>query len=263
MRTGLTLCVMLALSTPASAQTGTTYRFKADTLVGTVWVSGDSARRELESGENGLAAGRIEIWKNGGSQIFILDPKTRTYYEENAWRARGKTRLLSTSPLTAGPPFQIEGVEDVRVDVKAAASPETISGYECRRTIVTFSYTMKLRLAMAKASMPGRVQGSQDACLVDTPGLSSLPFHQRLELVSGHAEVDSAFAERVAPLKGVPIARMLTVTRTIENGEPVSATSAFILSDLRQVSIPAGHFDVPKDYRFQEPVLVPPVRKHP
>ena len=45
----------------AEAQTGTMYRFQADTLKGTVWILGQNARRELESGVNGLAAGRNEI----------------------------------------------------------------------------------------------------------------------------------------------------------------------------------------------------------
>ena len=76
------LVVMLsAFGTAAWAQTGTTYRFQADTLKGTVWVLGDDARRELESGEGGTAAGRIEIRRNGGKEVFVLNPAERTYYE--------------------------------------------------------------------------------------------------------------------------------------------------------------------------------------
>ena len=64
--------ILNVVSTGAGAQTGLTYRFQADTLVGTVWVLGENARRELEAGEGGTAAGRVEIWKDAGKQIFIL-----------------------------------------------------------------------------------------------------------------------------------------------------------------------------------------------
>lgn len=62
---------------PAHAQTGITYRFREDTLVGRAWVLGDDARREIEAGEGGTAAGRVEMWKDGGKQIFVRDSSDR------------------------------------------------------------------------------------------------------------------------------------------------------------------------------------------
>lgn len=259
----ISCAILMVLGAGASAQTGTSYRFQADTLVGTVWVSGENARRELEAGEDGMAAGRVEIWRNGGKQIFILDPKNRTYYEDNALRARRGVRQLSVNTLTVGPPFRIEGVENPQVNLEVSPQGETVSGYTCQRAVLTFSYTLKLRLDMANASMPGRVEGFEDFCLADVPNLPRLPFGHQLQVASGHPEVDAAIAERVAALKGIPVARRLTVTRKIENGEVVSATSAFVVSDLRDVTIAADRFEVPKDYRFQEPVIVGPTRKDP
>lgn len=264
MRQGVMVCAILTvMSTGAWAQTGTTYHFQADTLVGRVWVSGENARRELEAGEGGTAAGRVEIWRDGGKQVFILNLRDRTYYEDNAFRGRRGLHQVSVEPLTVRSPFRVDGVEQLQVDLKVLPQAEVVSGYPCRRVVLTFSYSLKLGLAETNVSMPGRVEGSEDFCLMDAPNALRLPFGHRLELTSGHLQVDAAVAKRLAALKGIPVARMLKVTRRIENGEPVSATSVLLLSDVREVVIAADRFEVPKDYRFREPEIVAPVRKHP
>jgi hypothetical protein len=252
--------MLSAFGTAAWAQTGTTYRFQADTLKGTVWVLGDDARRELESGEGGTAAGRIEIWRDGGKEVFVLNPAERTYYEERAFLAKGRLTDVSLAALTVRAPMRADAVENVAV---ALTSPRTeiVDGRSCQRGLLTFSYTLRLGRENSSATFPGRVEGSQDFGLIDAPGVPRLPFGQGLELKTGHAEVDAALAERLATLKGIPVARMLKVTRRIENGELVSSTSALLLSDVRDTVVEAGSFEVPRGYRFQEPTIAPPVRK--
>jgi hypothetical protein len=247
----------------AWAQTGMTYRFQEDTLVGRVWVSGEHARREIETGEGGTAAGRVEIWRNGGKEIFVLDPKSRTYFEEHAFRARQGLNRVSVEPLTVRVPFRVERIDDVRVDLRTLPRTEMISGYSCRRTVLTFSYTLTVHLADANVSMPGRVEGSQDVCLMDVPNTTRLPFGHRIEFTSGHPDVDAAVAARLAGLTGMPVARLLKVTRRIETGDPVSAVSVLLVSEVEEATIPADRFDVPGDYRFREPEIGPHVRTHP
>ena len=247
----------------AWAQTGMTCRFQADSLKGTVWVMGENARRELDSGEGGTAAGRIEIWRDGGKQIFILNPVDQTYYEDNAFRARMGVRPVSADTLTVRRPFRIDGVENVQADLKMLPRPEVISGDSCQRAVLTFSYNLSLKLEGAGDSLPGRVEGVQDFCLRQTPSAVSLPFGHRLELTSGHPQVDAAIADRLTVLKGIPVARTLQVTRRIERGEPVSAKSVFLLSDLREAAIAKEQFEVPRNYRFREPEIVAQGRKHP
>jgi hypothetical protein len=258
----MALCAILTVfGNGAWAQTGITYRFQADTVVGRVWVVGENARRELEAGEGGIATGRIEIWRDGGKQIFILNPADRTYYEEIAFRTRMGVPHVSLEPLTVRRPFQVDDVERLQVDLELLPHTEVVSGYTCRRGVLTFSYGLKLSLEAANVSMPGRVEGSQDFCVMEA-ATASLPFGHRLEVASGHRQVDAAIAERLTALKGIPVARLLKATRWIERGEPVSGTSALILGDIREAVIASDRFEVPKDYRFREPELVPPVRRH-
>jgi hypothetical protein len=244
-------------------QTGTVYRFRADTLVGTVWVLGDNARREIEAGEEGRAAGRVEIWRDGGKQVFVLNPQDRTYYEDVAFRTRTGLRVLgdaSAQPLAVSSPFQVDGVEKVQVEVKTSPREEVVSGYPCRRSVLTFSYTLKLTVVKVNVSMPGRFDGSVDFCLMDAPNAPRLPFGHGLELRTGHPEVDAAVAERLGVLRGLPVARLLSVTRRIDNGQAVIGRSVLLLSDIRETEIAADRFEVPKNYRFQEPVITMPSR---
>jgi hypothetical protein len=255
--------VLIALASPIRAQTGITYRFQADSLVGRVWAVGDDARRELESGEGGTAAGRIEIWKQGGAQIFILSPASRTYYEENAFRTRTGLPRVSAEPLTARRPFRVEAVDGLTLDFDVLPGIETVSGIPCRRAMLTFAYVLRLRLESADAAMPGRVEGTQDLCLADAPAPVRMPFGHGAALTTGHPEVDAAIAARLTGVNGIPVARMLKVARRIENGEWVAASSAFLLSDLREAVVTRDQLEIPRDYRFREPEIVPPVRRTP
>ena len=266
MRQRLTLCAILTVMSHAAwAQTGMTYRFQEDARAGRVWIVGENSRLEIEAGDGGVPAARIEISKDGGKQIFVLNPVDHTYYEDNAYLARfGAAALrVSAGPLTAGRPFRVDGVEKLKVDLKVSSGTDVVSGYTCQRAILTFSYTLKLGLVGFPDTMPGRVEGSEEFCLLDAPNPRPLPFRHRLELTSGLSQVDAAFAERLATLKGIPVSRRLTVSRRIEQGELVSVTSTLVLSDIREEAVAADLFEVPKDYRFWEPVVLAPVRKAP
>jgi len=258
----LLACVLVLIAAAdAAAQTGISYRFKADTLAGRVWVLGDNARREIEAGENGLAAGRVEIWKDGGRQVLILNPRDRTYYDETAWRAKRGSAPVSAELLTVREPFRVDGVEDVQINLETLPGTETVGGLTCRRSVLTFSYQLNVVLTSASARMPARIEGSQDVCLVQPPSPVRLPFGHALELKSGHPAVDAAIAARLAPLAGIPAARLLKVTRRIDKGESVSAVSPLLVSEIQAAAIPVGRFDVPKDYRYREPDVAAPARK--
>jgi hypothetical protein len=242
--------------------TGLTYRFKADGLVGTVWVAGGNARRELEGGPSG-GAGRVEIWKDGGKLVHILNTTDRTYYEDRAFRTRTGVNAVTLDTLTVRRPFKVEAVTNVQTNFKLSARLEQQAGFQCQRGVLTFSYDLTLAMQSVAAPMPAQVEGSEVFCLVDNATAQPLPFWHALELTSGHAEVDKVIAERLASLKGIPVMRLLRVTRRIEGGEAVSATSALMLSDVRETAVAPDRFEIPAGYRFQEPVIVAPSRRQP
>jgi hypothetical protein len=254
--------VVVGLASPAWAQTGLTYRFKTDTLTGQVWVQGAAARRELESGERGTAKGRVEISKQGGKQRIVVNTADRTYYDNVAFPGPGFNEGPTVGALTVRSPFRVQAVENVRVDLKPALRTEYAVGNSCRRTIITFSYTLTLSLDNTGGStFPARVEGIDDVCVLDERQMPELPFGQALVWKSSHPEVDRVLAERLSSLKGMPIMRVLRVSRTIEGGETVASTTTLSISDIRETEVTPDRFEVPKGYRLEPPKLIAPVRR--
>jgi hypothetical protein len=257
---------LVSVGTSASAQTGTSYRFQQGTAAGRVWVLGENARKEIEPGEPGTPAehGRVEIWKDGGKQLFVVDPVDHTYYEENTYRKQSTATEASLDILTVRAPFHIDGVQNLKLDLTTAPRPEVVSGYSCQRTTLSFSYQLKLSLQqIAGVAMIGRVAGAATVCMVDAPQPLSLPFGHRAQLVSGIAAVDVAAAKRLSSLSGIAVSQTVTATRQIDNGEAVSGRYTLTVSDIQPVEISPERFEIPKDYRFREPVVAGPVRKQP
>ena len=247
-----------------SDQTGTVYRFRTGSASGTVWVADDEARLETDPGAGAETGSKVSIWKAGGRQLLVLNDRERTYFDRVAYRTSRGFAAMSLDTLNVKDPFVIAEVQNIRVDLQAlppgASSPA--SADDCRRVSLTFSYDLSLRLKTVDASFPGRVAGSGEFCLVDSLPISKLPFDHGLEIVSGIPKVDAVFAERLATLKGFPIHRTLTAKRLIEGGEEVTATATLALSEFRATVIAPGRLDVPHEYRYQEPVIVGPVRQN-
>lgn len=252
----------------AGAETGTAYRFRSGNVSGTVWVHGGDARREFDREEGTAASQPITIWKAGGTQRLVLSTQDHTYFDEMAQQARDTWRTPRTlEALGVRDPFVVADVSKIRVDVVPSTGPAVPGSdgtVDCRPVALKLSYDLKLRhMRAAGLSMPARVEGSGEICLAESLPVATLPFGHGLELVSGMPKVDAVIAERLASLRGLPVRWNLTVRRKIEGGEETSATLARTLSDFRATEIPAGSFSVPGDYRYQEPVIVGPIRQKP
>ncbi len=253
--------IALLLAAPAWAQTGLTYKYQSDDGIGQVWVQGEDARLEIAAKSTVPSAGPVQIWKNGGRERLVLNPAQRTYHDEGARRAKAGVPDVTNPMLTVSRPFRVQGVGAVRFETTPSRRSQTIGEYTCYPMQLDFSYTLTLSLENAPGTFPARIEGVQEFCIMDSADPRRLPFHHAMEFTSSHPEVDKPISARLAELKGIPIARKLKVTRTIEGGQTTSATSVLVLSDIKEVTIPPDRFAVPAGYRLMEPVIVPPARR--
>jgi hypothetical protein len=248
----------MAAGPAAATKAGTAYRFVEGTRHGSVWTSGRDARMEIEGTDESPA--RVEIWKDGGTQVLVLDAGRQTYYDRAANLAsRSGGKRVTLEAMTVKKPFLVAGARKIRVDVQPG-SPSAPG--DCRPVTVRFSYDLELRVAVAPGTFPGQVEGVAEMCMSDAFPLSALPFGHGSMLVSGIDAVDEVFTERLAQVTGVPVRRKITVTRRIENGEPTKNTLVINLEDARSAEIPASQFEVPAGYRYAEPQIVAPTREH-
>jgi hypothetical protein len=230
-----------------------------------LWVVGDDARLEFDLDETKPGRSRIEIWKAGGKQVLVLREQDRTYYDQVAYRtARGGTSVPAVDTLSIRDPFFITSVSKIRVDIvpsQGTATDTAGNPLVCQPTSLRFSYQLNLRLKTADVSMPGLVEGTGEFCFADSLSVAAkLPFGHGLECLSGIPQVDAALVQYLEPLRGNPIKRTLTVIRQIEGGERVSATSTLVLGEFKATDIQLDRFEVPRDYRYQEPQVVAPTR---
>jgi hypothetical protein len=202
------------------------------------------------------------IWKNGGEHVFVLDTTERTYYDEA--RRRKGTTSPTVDTLTVRDPFVLSGVSNIRVDVRPSPRPQSPVLAElpdCQPVTVTFSYELKASIKVAPVTVPGWVKGVGEYCLSGSPVIGTLPFGHAGGIVSGIAEVDALIAEKLGPFKGTPVHSALTVTRQIEGGAEVSQAKTLDISEFRSAEVSADRFAVPEGFRYQEPVITPPVRQ--
>jgi hypothetical protein len=247
----------LAVAAEPSTRDGFVYRLESPPGGASVWVAGGDARIEYDTKDEIPA--RVEIWKDGGKQILVINERDRTYYDSVAYRKEAGRSDPSVDVMTVRPPFEIAGAEKIRVEVRPQPPPAASDA--CRPVTVEFSYDLRLRLKVAPGTFPGRVEGLTELCLAESFPVAALPFGHGSLTTSGIEAVDRVFAERFAALRGVPVRRKVSATRRIENGETVSKTSTLELKDARPADIPGRYFEVPPGYRFQEPVIVAPTRQ--
>lgn len=255
--------LLAAALAAGAARPGTVYRFvEPGWLSGTVWLAGDDARCDFDPREQFVGWPDVEIWRSGGRQRLRLYAANRTYHDTAAGKLADGRPQPSLHTLTVDRPFEVTGAREIRVEL--AAPPEqpsrAVGRTSCRPAVLTFSYVLELRLERVDVPIPARVEGSASFCLADSLPVSTLPFGHGREIVSGIADVDAAFAQRLAALAGVPLERTIRARRRIEGGDEVSATETLVLSDFRSVEIPADRFEVPSGYRYEEPHITPPVR---
>jgi hypothetical protein len=257
--------LLLSAAASASAGSGWTYRFEADGRRGTTWVAGDDSRTELEAAQDARGV-QVEIIVNGGEKVLLVSPAAGTYYDAVAYHgprpgfgALGREPTLKV--LTATGTFEVERARKIKVSPLPLA--KALEGLGCRPTGFAFSYELDLRIVRAGVSVPAKVEGRLELCLADEPAGVALAPGDGLQLRAGIDAVDAAFAERLSTLRGVPLRRAISATRTIENGEAVSETKTLLLSGFQPVEVPAERFQVPPGYRYEEPSIVGPARQTP
>lgn len=267
------LGLLLLLNGPAFA--GTAYKVVTenqdgfhDTVVkGRLLVDGEKYRIERETGDDDhLFLSRVEISKDGGKHRFALDLESRTFYELETNEATASSPLFQLIP--AGIPGE-RIVENVKVESREGASPETMAGSAVRRREITVSYDVTIELARPEPppGMP-RLKGpletvrgtvKADAVFWMAEDKAPLPVAFAPEIRTGFPEVDGKLAEALASLRGLALKQQVTVSA--EGGSGLAARSSTATTTIegpRPFNTQAALFEVPSGFRRHKPELIMP-----
>lgn len=226
-----------------SAEAGVVYRFTTkytgDPLrkisSGTVSMSGRSYRLVLDPDPSNPRAWDVAVSNetSDGTETRFMNLENQTWYRERTYPPALETKLrgkVNTTQRTEG--------------------TETIDGRTVTRHFLRVEYRQTEKFG------PTRV-GSRvgvTLLLMVAPDLPPIPWQRHL--VTGFPEADAEIARFMGTIDGMPLRAELASTRTYDGGgTPSTVLAVTTLTDILSEDIPPSRFEVPKNYREQEPVI--------
>jgi hypothetical protein len=241
----------LAMTMPTWA--GVTYRFTTTTegtresaVSGIVKNEGAKGRVEITAGDELIFKRGTVVLSSGGTTITVFDPAKKTYYDLD---------LAKYLRQTAGGQNSFVNVEirNPRVTVRELGAGETIQGYPTRRARLITSFEVIPKYA-GKLQMEIGMNLDSEIWLTDKLPADAASILQSSRLRTGVDAIDKII-EQSAALHGFPLKQVTTSKATIGGMSPSAGKSTTVVSDIRQVAVPASEFVVPAGFvKTDDPV---------
>jgi len=238
--------LLLFLTTPAGA--GVVYRFTSaytghplmKTASGTVWVSGRNYRFALDPDPSNPRAWDVAV--SNGTGKFLINLGNQTWYRDDN---------LPTVPRFGSRDATLRGQVKVKHEVEGT---ETVSGRSATKHAIRVEYKL-LEDFGRPGSAPARVESNIGVTLLvwTTADFPSIPMQRHI--ATGLREADEALARIFESIEGMPLRYQLAATRAYDGGRPSTILVTTTFENIEESDVPASHFEVPKTFREQEPVI--------
>ena len=261
MRRGVLFLILLLANTAGAA---TQFRFAMEwedpdrpRFVGTIRIDGASYRVDHD-GPALISSSSFST--DGGKTKTLLNSTLSTYFvskmnDGSTKSGSTKSGSMMSSSALYGVPFGVDtppvaSVKDVVL--KEESTGEVIAGFETSKYVLRFMHVLTAETFGEKL----RVIFHTTVELWTAPKLElSLDPMGLCEIFTGESDIDPVVREALFGVKGFPLKRRLTVTRQIEGGMVVTEVSTITFDDFKTVALPPEALQVPKGYRYQEPVI--------
>lgn len=257
MRTPTAFACFLLLATPAFAGESYTFHLQSQgdameiSRKGKVLADGERYRVQLDEPGDPSFPYDVLLSTDGGRTETGLFPERRTYYGvKTGWQGFessifGLTRLLEGRTL-----------KNIQIAVLEDPEPETIAGLSARRKEIRLSYDLQATLLQEK--LQARITLEAVYWLAETPG-RSVPTLLRPRIATGLEDLDKLLREPLSRLQGLPVRQRITVASEGKDLPRRVATYTVDLSTVESAPPPAGAFEIPKGFRFEEPEISVPI----
>lgn len=215
------------------------------------WAEGDSARIEFREGSLpfGTADGYM-ITRDGGSTVYLVNPKERTYARIDL---EGMLGAVGGIMEAMGPMVRME-FSDPKVERLAEGPGEPILGMPTTHYRNRISYRLDMRVL-------GR-RTSQDTVSEDEVWTTTALDHAGLRAwlrkdppKTGNEDFDKLISAQWQVFDGFPLKSISVSTTTDQRGESQTTRTVMEVTDLQVVSVSADRFEIPADYT--ETQLIP------
>jgi len=237
---------------------------------GKILVDGPKYRIEYDQSEDDdPRQPRVVVSKDGGEHAFALNAEKRTYYAlDKASPDLPTSRLFNLVPLPQGIPGSSSKAKVGKVTVTSAESPDTLGGAQTRRNTIALSYDIKVEMTRTppagSAAKPftetvqGRVKLDANFWTLEDKTRPPVDFFQT-EIRSGHPEVDSRLAEKLAALRGLVVKKQITITIEGDGGlTGQTETSTWLVEVPKPAKAEPALFEVPAGFKVHKPEVTRP-----
>lgn len=209
-----------------------------------VSIDGPNARYDTIDGLHPVFNPKITvISRDEGETLIIIDHKQKTYF-------------IRKSPSMSGPlsTWKAPGTIDeskVSFDVARSEETGTIAGRSVRRYDARAEYDLRMKLEGEK--MTAHVQSTGTFWTIDARN-DALPFGLEFAFKSGFESLDHK-VERRLPRIGIPLKQLVSVTRTIAGGAPITERFDVTATKVTEQKLDFSLFQPPMGYQFREPTF--------
>lgn len=242
--TGLLRFLLVVLWTLA-ASAGTRFDFTAEgpgyTYKGRMSLDEKRLRVDITEGNHPLFNENISIISRAaGTEALVIDHQSHTYFQRQIGHIAGP---LST-PRGLGP----TRASRARFWRTRDPLPE---GNRAERHVVRAEYHLDMNVQGEKLGADVKIEAIFD---VD-PKIRQYahPWGLQYAAKTGFEPIDDALARRIP--NRLPLRQVVTITRQIEGGAPISETLTITTANIREEPIPDNEFYAPAGYPYREPVF--------
>jgi hypothetical protein len=186
--------------------------------------------------------GYTVISQRNGQVILVLDHKQRTYFVRET---NGMSGPLATvhgfAPSTA-----------VNASIRIHSEGGETGVAEARRTTrYSLHITYNLQIAVDDEKFLATVDVSGSLWTLDGTLQTALPWGMQFAVKTGFPDIDRAIARKMP--YDLPVRQLITVTRRIGDGPPVTETMTTTTSNISDEPSASSIFGALPDYKLREP----------
>lgn len=200
-------------------------------------IDGDGARIEWIEGRSPMGAAKgYMVTKDAGKTLYLVDPEKKEYFNAGAMMqmAAGMVSMKVKE-------YKIEKVKD-------EAGP-TILGYPTRYYKFVTTYSMEVSVFGMKQTSSGK--NEQEIWATPKVNVSAMAVFEKFgaQAMGGFGDMQKLIeAEKAKTVKGFPL-KTITTSDTGTPGKPKMTKSIMEITDIKEGSVAASEFEIPKDYK--------------
>lgn len=205
------------------------------------WANGDQAKIEfLESGNPMLAAGNYLITTNGGKEVFLVNPKEKTYAK---WDMEGMMQMAGGAMKMMNMKFSDPVVERLGEEPDGLVAGMPTVHYKFRTT-----YSM----SMSFMGMKTNSKSVQEEDVWSAPKLVEMALGIWLRKAPpkfGDENLDKLVKAEMDKIQGFPLKRVTVRSTTNEKGKTEVTKMTMEVTSLEMATVPDSTFVIPAGFK--------------